>query len=176
MYPALQRPRHTSAQTAENVSLHAGDRTMTALALCPQSIPPASKRLGLLPPFAMWTAFPSSDYYEGSAPHHVLPRSPRIAYRYRRTRGGSHVPVLNLFGWLGACFTPGGPGERRKGVRPSQVRAYSYPPGGTANPTRIAPRCPPMPSHYVERSFINTEASTTDLLTHHTSHGSPALR
>jgi hypothetical protein len=39
--------------TAENVSLRAGDRTITALALCPQSIPPASKRLGLLPPFAM---------------------------------------------------------------------------------------------------------------------------
>jgi hypothetical protein len=47
--------------TAENVSLHAGDRTIAALSLCPQSILPASKRLGLLPPFAMWTAFPSSD-------------------------------------------------------------------------------------------------------------------
>ena len=116
MYPALQRPRHTSAKTAENVSLHAGDRTVTALALCPQSIPPASKRLGLLPPFAMWTAFPSSDYYKGSAPHHVLPRSPRIACRCRRTRCGSHVPVLNPFGWLGACFTPGGSGERQEGV------------------------------------------------------------
>ena len=66
-----------------------------ALALCTQSIPPASKRLSLLPPFAMWTAFPSSDYYEGSAPIHVLPRSPRIACNYRRTRCGSHVPVLN---------------------------------------------------------------------------------
>ena len=160
MYPALQRPRHTSAKTAENVFPHAGDRTITALAPCPQSIPPASKRLGLLPSFSMWTAFPSSDYCKGSAPHHVLPRSPRIAYKYRRTRCGSHVPVLNLFGWLGACFTPDGPGERQEGVSPSQVRAYSYLPGGTAKPTRIAPRCPPMPSHYVERSFINTEAST----------------
>jgi hypothetical protein len=43
----------------------------------------------------MWTAFPSSDYYKGSAPHHVLPRSPRIACFCRRTRCGSHVPVFN---------------------------------------------------------------------------------
>ena len=59
--------------TTESVSRHVGDRTITALALCPQSIPPASKHLGLLPPFATWTAFPSSDYYEGSAPHPSFP-------------------------------------------------------------------------------------------------------
>ena len=47
--------------------------------LCTQIAPPASKHLGLLPPFAMWTAFPSSDYYEGSAPHQSHLRSPRIA-------------------------------------------------------------------------------------------------
>jgi len=159
MYPALQRPRHTSAQTAENVYPHAGDRTITALALCPQSIPPASKRLGLLPPFAMWTAFPSSDYCEGSAPHHVLPRSPRIACFCGRTRCGSHVPVLNPLGWLGFCFTPDGSGERQEGVSRSQIRAYSYLPGRTVKPTRITPHCPAAPSHYRGRSFIKSEAS-----------------
>ena len=59
--------------TTESVSRHVGDRTITVLALCPQSIPPASKHLGLLPPFATWTAFPSSDYYEGSAPPPSFP-------------------------------------------------------------------------------------------------------
>jgi hypothetical protein len=43
------------------------------------------------------------------------------------------------YGWLGACFTPGSSGERQEGVSLSQVRAYSYLPGGMANPTRIAP-------------------------------------
>ncbi len=115
MYPALRRPRHTSANPLRAFFPHAGDRTITALALCPQSIPPASKHPGLLPPFAMWTAFPSSDYYEGSAPHHVLPRSPRIACVYRRTMW---FPCSRSqpYGWLGACFTPGGPGERQEGI------------------------------------------------------------
>jgi len=54
--------------TAENVSLHAGDRAMMALTLCTQSIPQASKRLGLLPPFAMWTAFPSLRLIRGLRP------------------------------------------------------------------------------------------------------------
>ena len=66
-----------------------------ALALCPQSIPPASKRLGLLPPFAMWTAFPSSDYYEGSAPTSCPSPVSTDSLYYRRTRCGSHVPALN---------------------------------------------------------------------------------
>jgi hypothetical protein len=102
MYPALQRPRHTSAKTAENVFPHAGDTTITALALCTQSIPPASKRLGLLPPFAMWTAFSSSDYCEGSVPHHVLPRSPRIAC----FRGGHDVVPMFPFStlWMVRCL------------------------------------------------------------------------
>ncbi len=43
------------------------------------------------------------------------------------------------YGWLGACFTPGGPGERQEGVNPSQVRPYSHLPGEMAKPTRIAP-------------------------------------
>lgn len=33
---------------------------------------------------------------------------------YRRSECGSHVPVLNPFGCLGACFTPDGTGERQK--------------------------------------------------------------
>jgi hypothetical protein len=107
----------------------------------------------------MWTAFPSSDYCEGSAPHHVLPRSPRIACFCGRTRCGSHVPVLNPLGWLGFCFTPDGSGERQEGVSRSQIRAYSYLPGRTVKPTRITPHCPAAPSHYRGRSFIKSEAS-----------------
>lgn len=36
-----------------------------------------------LPPFAMWTAFPSSDYYEGSAPRvaHLAVKGPLASPR-----------------------------------------------------------------------------------------------
>jgi len=72
---ALSSPEITAylSYSAESVLPHAGDRTIPALALCPQSIPPASKHLDLLPPFTMWTAFPSSDYYKGSVPHLSFP-------------------------------------------------------------------------------------------------------
>ena len=30
--------------------------------------PPIQSRYGSLPSFALWPAFPTSDYYEGSAP------------------------------------------------------------------------------------------------------------
>jgi hypothetical protein len=145
MYPALQKPRHASATTAENVLLHAGDRTTMALALCTQSIPPASKRLGLLPPFAMWTAFPSSDYYEGSAPHHALRRSPRIACIRRRTRCGSHVPVLNP--WMVRCLLY--PWRSRRETR----RSRSLPGTGLFVPPRRDGKTHPdraaLPSHAI---------------------------
>ena len=46
-----------------------------------------------LPPFAMWPAFPTSDYYGGSVPVGVVP--------FRE----SHVPfVTDVQGGLGASF------------------------------------------------------------------------
>ena len=47
--------------------------------------------------FAMWPAFPTSDYYASSVPMTLRPRSPRIA-RVRHGRGiiGSHVPIPDL--------------------------------------------------------------------------------
>ena len=57
-----------------------------------------------LPPFAMWTAFPSSDYYGGSAPcraHRAtvaLPAGPRAADRVGQARQGSHVHCVTLSG------------------------------------------------------------------------------
>ena len=55
------------------------------------------KRIARLSPFAMWPAFPTSDYYGDSAPTGPLPRSPRIALvRQGRRPVGSHVPVPNL--------------------------------------------------------------------------------
>jgi len=53
--------------------------------------------VGSLPAFAMYTAFPCSDYYAGSAPsiHHL--QSPWLArLRCRAVNQGSHVPVLDL--------------------------------------------------------------------------------
>jgi hypothetical protein len=88
--------------TTESVSRHVGDRTITVLALCPQSIPPASKHLGLLPPFATWTAFPSSDYYEGSPRLRPSPVSTDSLHCYRQMACGSHVPVLNP--WMVRCL------------------------------------------------------------------------
>jgi hypothetical protein len=50
-----------------------------------------------LPPFAMWTAFPSSDYYQGSAPSRgqqpttCLPATGNTRRRGGQPRDGSHV-------------------------------------------------------------------------------------
>ena len=57
-----------------------------------------------LPPFAMWTAFPASDYYGGSAPCHAhratvaLPAGPLAAARVGQARQGSHVHCVTLGG------------------------------------------------------------------------------
>ncbi len=132
--------------TAEGVFLRAGDRTITALALCPQSIPPASKHLGLLPPFAKWTTFPSSDYYEGSAPHPSFPVSTDSLGCYRQTACGSHVPVLNL--WMVRCLlypwrlrreTRRSTSPLRYGLIRTSQEGWQTPPGSH--------RIPPAPSH-----------------------------
>ena len=54
--------------SAESVLRTLGLRTITALDSVSTEYSPASKHLGLLPPFAMWMAFPSSDYYKGLRP------------------------------------------------------------------------------------------------------------
>src|SRR5215213_9135748 len=57
-----------------------------------------------LPPFAMWPAFPSSDYYGGSAPCRArratvaLPAGPRAADRVGQARQGSHVHCVTVGG------------------------------------------------------------------------------
>jgi hypothetical protein len=50
----------------------------------------------LLPPFAMWTALPPSDYYGGSAPPGAISR--RRACPPARGRGGQHrtVPTFTV--------------------------------------------------------------------------------
>jgi hypothetical protein len=59
---------------------------------------------GLLPPFAMWTAFPSSDYYGGSAPCPIpqvtapLPAAVLAARRVGQMRQGSHVHCVSISG------------------------------------------------------------------------------
>ena len=54
-------------------------------------------RIDSLPPFAMWPAFPTSDYYEGSAPTGSPPPSPWVArFLDGRNPVSSHVPVSNL--------------------------------------------------------------------------------
>src|ERR1700746_3518972 len=53
--------------------------------------------VGSLPAFAMYTAFPCSDYYAGSAPSIYHLQSPWLArLRRRAVNQGSHVPVLDL--------------------------------------------------------------------------------
>ena len=62
--------------------------------------------VGSLPAFAMYTAFPCSDYYAGSAPsiHHL--QSPWLArLRRRAANQGSHVPVLDLH-FVGGILYP----------------------------------------------------------------------
>ena len=60
----------------------------------------------------MWTAFPSSDYYGGSAPcraHQAtvaLPAGPQAAGREGRTRQGSHVHCVTV-GGVGAQLCSG---------------------------------------------------------------------
>lgn len=52
---------------------------------------------GSLPAFAMYTAFPCSNYYAGSALVIHLPQSPWIArLRCRAVDPSSHVPALDL--------------------------------------------------------------------------------
>ena len=54
----------------------------------------ASHAAVLLPPFPMWTAFPSSEYYDGSVTPPAHQRTSRLAGpppAARRARGASHV-------------------------------------------------------------------------------------
>jgi len=53
--------------------------------------------VGSLPAFAMYTAFPCSNYYAGSVPVINHLPSPWLArLRCRAVEQGSHVPALNL--------------------------------------------------------------------------------
>jgi hypothetical protein len=109
--------------TAEHVSLHAGDRTNRSL-LCVHRVFLRHQNTSV--------SCPPSPRGRLSRPQTTMRAPPRIRPSpvstdslccHRQTRYGSHVPVLNLFGWLGACFTPGGPGEQgQEGVACSQVR------------------------------------------------------
>ena len=66
----------------------------------------------LLPPFAMWTAFPSPDYYGGSAPCPTpqvtapLPADVLAARRGGQTGQGSHVHCVSI-GGVGAQLCSG---------------------------------------------------------------------
>ena len=70
------------------------------------SRPPPACMLYPLPPFAMWTAFPSSDYYEGSAP--AITVAGRLGHPETDIRKRRQVPRFRncLSPALGADFTP----------------------------------------------------------------------
>jgi hypothetical protein len=129
--------------TAENVFVHAGDRTKKN-GPCSVSTEYSSGFETPRPPAPLRhvDGFPVLRLLQGLRPASCPSPVSTDSLYDRQTRGGSHVPVHNPYGWLGACFTPGGPGERQEGVNLSQVRIYSYLPGGTVNPARIAPQLP----------------------------------
>ena len=64
-----------------------------------------------LPPFAKWTAFPSSDYYGGSAPSRVhqpttgLPCAALAVRSTGRSRNGSHVHCVSIDGGGAQLFS-----------------------------------------------------------------------
>ena len=95
--------------------------------------------IGSLLAFAMWPAFPTSDYYASSVPLTPHPRSPRIA-RVRHGRGitGSHVPIPNLqvLRWRALPLMAPDDGQGRT---PSSSAYMSHPPAANTKHGQIAP-------------------------------------
>jgi hypothetical protein len=91
--------------------------------------------IGSLLAFAMWPAFPTSDYYASSVPLTPHPRSPRIA-RVRHGRGitGSHVPIPDLRS-LGGVLYPWRLRTMAEGGNPSSSALARTLQKGTSNPT-----------------------------------------
>lgn len=84
--PLIQFPLHAEYPSRRNLVIRVHESLLRRL-----------KPIHSLPSFAMWPAFPASDYYEGSAPTFLHHRSPRLAcVRHRRREAGSHVPISNL--------------------------------------------------------------------------------
>ena len=96
--------------------------------------------------FAMWPAFPSSDYYASSAPGRPPPRSPRVA-RVRHGRGcsGSHVPIANLQVHRWRALPLVAPDDGR-GRNPVVECDMSHPSAVNIKHGRIAPRSPSLPT------------------------------
>ena len=68
--------------------------------------PPSLRPYTFLPPFALYAAFPRSDYYDGSAPKTADRWSPQSArHRAGQTVLGSRVPVSDL-GPVGVLLYP----------------------------------------------------------------------
>src|SRR5262249_53514534 len=67
---------------------------------------------------AMWSAFPTSDYSESSAPAQCHQRTPRLACPHgaRRHRTGSHVHCLSVGGSV-PSFSPAGLSRRYHSTR-----------------------------------------------------------
>ena len=62
----------------------------------------------LLSPFAMWPAFPTSDYYGDSVPRRPLLRATRMPFVFRRAGRAVAVPTFTEHRWMGEApsFTP----------------------------------------------------------------------
>jgi hypothetical protein len=125
MYPALRRPRQTSA-----APLRASFCTLGIGPIGPCSVyteyssgfktprsPASLRHVDGFPVLRL--------HYGGSAPTSVLPWSPQLACIITGRRDG--VPMFPFLtpGWLGFCFTPGGPGGRDKKEWPAPRYGFS---------------------------------------------------
>lgn len=175
MYPALRRTRHTSATPLRAFFCTLGIGPYRPL-LCVHRVFPRLQNTSF--------SYPPSPRGRLSRPQTTMRAPPRIRPSpvstdslccYRQTACGSHVPVLNP--WMLRCLLyPWWPWrDRKEGVACSQVRVYSYLPGGTQKPTRITPHSSRAITLRRE-VFHKYRGSITDSLSHPTSCGSPTLR
>src|SRR6056297_4006630 len=82
---------------------------------CSTTAPPIQSRYGSLSSFALWPAFPASDYYEDSAPQGIS-RARAFRDRVTTTQWGSHGHVAPFDGGsaqLYPCRSRGATSQRQ---------------------------------------------------------------
>jgi hypothetical protein len=101
------------SSSAESVFLHDEDRTYRSL-LCVHRVFPRLRTTSIsCPPSPCGRLSRPQTTLRGLRPASVLPWSPQIACTTGRRNTVPMFP-FSTPGWLGFCFTPGGPGEKDK--------------------------------------------------------------
>lgn len=116
-----------------------------------------------LPPLAMWTAFPSSDYYGGSAPcraHRAtvaLPAGSLAAVRMGQAQQGSHVHCVTV-GGVGAQLCSGSiAASTPQAFLAASRTGVNYRPGSRLLIGIVGAHCVPAHIHQVGAGSTITE-------------------